>query len=245
MPGTSFDQVADIYDATRGGERRGRSFADALAPWVLGPRVVELGAGTGVIAAGLEAAGHRAVGVDLSEAMLRQALPRIGPRVAVADVDQLPMADASADSVVFVWVLQLVDDPFDTLREAARVVRPGGRVISILSNAEDHPDDEIAAVLSGLAPLRRHRHGRDPLLADAPEMLHLVHAGHTPWDGFPSTPASQIEMIEQRLWSSLFDVDAATWALVVEPVLSSLRSMPDPDRPRARRNRHPLIVWER
>lgn len=250
MPGTSFDQVADIYDATRGGERRGNSFADALAPWVLGPRVVELGIGTGVIASGLlagahGASGHDVIGVDLSEAMLRHAQPRIGNRVAVADVDALPIADGSVDSVLFVWVLQLVDDPIATLREAARVLRPGGRALTILSNADDHPDDELAATLAGLAPLRRHRHGRDPLLAETPDSLRLVHAGHTPWDGFPSTPASQIEMIEQRQWSSLFEVDDHTWDAVVEPVLSELRSMPDPDRPRPRRNRHPQIVWER
>jgi hypothetical protein len=41
----------------------------------------------------------------------------------------------------------------------------------------------------------------------------------------------------------MFDVDDATWISVVEPVLERLRSLPDPDRPRLRRNRHPLLVW--
>jgi ubiquinone/menaquinone biosynthesis C-methylase UbiE len=94
MPGTSFDRVASIYDATRGGERRGESFADALAPWIIGPTVVELGVGTGVIANGLRRHGIDPVGLDLSESMLRLAVDRLGKRVAIAEVDALPLPRA-------------------------------------------------------------------------------------------------------------------------------------------------------
>ena len=161
MPGTSFDQVASIYDATRGGERRGNSFADALSRWVVGPTVVELGIGTGVIASGLRRHGIDPLGFDLSEAMLRSAIARLGERVGIADVDRLPLADDCADSAYFVWVLQLVDDPIATLTEAARIVRPGGRVVAILSNSEFDPADEIAGIIDGLAPLRAERLGQE------------------------------------------------------------------------------------
>jgi SAM-dependent methyltransferase len=243
VPGTSFDRVADIYDATRGGERRGDHFADDLAPWIVGPRVVELGVGTGVIAKGLRRHGFDVVGVDLSDAMMRTAVERIGHRVAVADVDQLPLADASVDTAYFVWVLQLVADPIATLTEAARVVRPGGRVIAILSNGEYDPDDEIAPIFESLTALRVERMGRSELLVTDVGGLALEHQGFSGWDEFPSSVTEQIEGIENRIYSSMFDVDDATWASIVEPVLTKLRSLPDPDRPRLRRNRHPLVVW--
>ena len=244
MPGTSFDPVATIYDQTRGGERRGHHFAGALAPWIVGSTVVELGIGTGVIAKGLQRHGVDVVGFDLSDAMLRSAIPRLGERVGIADVDRLPLADDCADTAYFVWVLQLVDDPITTLAEAERIVRPGGRVIAILSNADFDPADEIATIINGLAPLRAERLGRNQIVEADLAGMTLAHQGYTPWDGFPSTVADEIDHIENRIYSSLFDVDDATWAAVVEPVLAQLRAIPDPDRPRERRNRHPLLVWE-
>ena len=243
MPGTSFDRVAAIYDETRGGQRRGDHFADDLTGWIAGPRVVELGIGTGVIAHGLQRHDLDVVGVDLSAPMMRTAVGRIGERVAVADVDRLPFADGSVDTAFFVWVLQLVPDPTASLSEAARVVRPGGRVITILSNGEYAPGDEMADIFDGLAALRPERLTREQLVAADVAGLSLEHQGFTAWDEFPSSVTDQIEGIEHRIYSSMFDVDDATWSAVVEPVLEQLRALPDPDRPRQRRNRHPLLVW--
>jgi SAM-dependent methyltransferase len=245
MPGTSFDRVADVYDATRGGERRGGLFADTLAPWIVGSTAVELGVGTGVIAHGLRRHGIDVVGFDLSDSMMRSANARIGARVAVADVDHLPLADGSVDTAFFVWVLQLVPDPIATLTEAARVVRPGGRVITILSDGEYAPGDEIAPFFEALAALRPDRLGRSDVVGAAVAGLSLLEHDWTSWDEFPSTVTEQIAGIEQRIYSSMFDVDDATWARVVEPVLQQLKALPEPDRPRIRRNRHPLVVWER
>jgi SAM-dependent methyltransferase len=244
MPGASFDRVADHYDETRGGERRGRSHADALAPWVVGPRVVELGVGTGAIAIGLHERGVRLCGFDLSAAMLSAAQRRLGPRVAVADIDALPLADDAVDSALFVWVLQLVDDPTASLREAARVVRPGGRVLTVLAEPDHERGDEIAAIVDGLEPLRRPGRGLDPILSTAPEDLRLLHRGHTPWEAIDSSPAEQIGLIERRTYSTLFDVSDHDWRVVVEPVLDRLRALPEPGRTRRRRVRHPLVAWE-
>lgn len=245
MPGINFDRVAEIYDATRGGERRGNAFAGSIAPWIVGSCVVELGVGTGVIALGLRQHGIDPLGVDLSAGMLRAAHGRLGAKVALADVDELPFADGSVDSVLLVWVLQLVDDPVVTLREAARVLRPGGRVIALPSTAEYESDDELAGILAPLGALRAHRRPVADLRALVGPALDLVHDGFTDWDEFDQAPSEEIENIEGRRWSSLFDVDDATWTAVVEPVLTRLHALPDPDRPRTRRNRHPLLVWER
>jgi ubiquinone/menaquinone biosynthesis C-methylase UbiE len=92
----SFERIADRYDATRGGEQRGRRTAASLAP-LLDPvwPVVEIGIGTGVIALGLRELGFAVVGVDLSPAMTQRARRRLGPVVAVADAAHLPVADAA------------------------------------------------------------------------------------------------------------------------------------------------------
>ncbi len=167
-------------------------------PWVVGPTVVELGVGTGVIANGLRRHDVHPLGFDLSDAMLRSAVARLGDRVAIADVDRLPLADDCTDTGYFVWVLQLVDDPIATLNEAARIVRPGGRVIAILSNSEFDPADEIATIIDGLAPLRSQRLGRNQIAATDLPGLSLVHQGYTPWDRFTSTVADEIDHIERR-----------------------------------------------
>ena len=243
MPGTSFDRVAEIYDETRGGERRGRHFADALAPLVVGTTVVELGVGTGLIAQGLARHGIDVVGFDLSEPMMRSAVGRLGNRVGLADVDRLPLADDSVDTAVFVWVLHLVHDPSVTLTEAARVVRAGGRVAAITNNATFDPDDEIAPIIDRLAPLRRLRPDHNSVAAADLPGLELVHEGFSEWDEFETTPSVEADAIERRIYSSLFDVDDETWERLVVPVIESLRALPDPDRPRRRRNRHPLLAW--
>jgi SAM-dependent methyltransferase len=243
MPGTSFDRVAAIYDETRGGEHRGDRFADDLAVWITGERVVELGIGTGVIARGLRRHGIDAVGFDLSEPMMRLAVERIGPRVAQADVDALPLADHSVDGAYLVWVLHLAHDPTATLAEAARVVRPGGRIVSITNNAAFAPDDEIAPIVDRLAPLRQPRADHRAVMAAEIPGLELVHQGFTGWDEFEMAPSTEADAIEGRIYSSLFDVDDETWERLVVPVIDALRALPDPNRPRRRRNRHPVLVW--
>ncbi len=244
MPGTSFDRVAAIYDETRGGERRGIHFADSLTPWIVGSRVVELGIGTGVIANGLRARGIDVVGVDLSSDMMRRAVDRIGTRVALADVDRLPVADGSVDTAYFVWVLHLVHDPAATLAEAARAVRPGGRVVTITNAGVYTDDDEIAPIIDGLASLRQSRPDHNTLVASDHPRLELIHEGFTTWDDVATIPTDEADAIEKRIYSSLFDVDDDAWQRVVVPVVDALRSLPHPDRPRSRRNRHPLLVWE-
>jgi SAM-dependent methyltransferase len=243
MPGTSFDRVADVYDETRGGERRGDRFADSLASWITGPRVIELGVGTGVVATGLQRHGLAVVGVDLSDAMMRRAVERVGPCVAMADADRLPFADDSADSAYFVWVLHLVHDPGATLAEAARVVRPGGNVVTITNGSLYPADDEIASIIDGLAPLRLARLDHNTVVASDHPGLELVHDGFTTWDDFETVPSDEADAIEQRIYSSLFDVDDNAWQRIVVPVIDALRALPEPDRPRRRRNRHPLLAW--
>jgi SAM-dependent methyltransferase len=69
---------------------------------------------------------------DLSPRMLARARRRLrNSRVshAVADLTRLPYADASFDAIVCGWVLEHLPDPQPGLRELARVLRPGGKLL--------------------------------------------------------------------------------------------------------------------
>jgi len=98
---------------------------------------VDLGTGTGRM---LELFGNnfrRGFGLDLSPAMLayaRTKLERAGlPNVQVrqADIYDLPLADHAADAVVMHQVLHFLGDPLRAIREAARVLAPGGRLLIV------------------------------------------------------------------------------------------------------------------
>ena len=136
MGSLSFDPIADHYDATRGGERRGRYVADVLAPWLPDAGVVcEIGVGTALVASAVADGGTAVVGVDISAAMLALAAPRLPGRLARADASALPFADSSFDAVVSVLTHTDLDHPEAAFAEAARVLRRGGR----LSYVGTHP----------------------------------------------------------------------------------------------------------
>jgi ubiquinone/menaquinone biosynthesis C-methylase UbiE len=74
----------------------------------------------------------RITGFDLSQRMLKRARRRVrSERVSfvAADLTRLPFADAIFDAVVCGWVLEHLPDPRPGLRELARVLRPGGRLL--------------------------------------------------------------------------------------------------------------------
>jgi ubiquinone/menaquinone biosynthesis C-methylase UbiE len=145
----SFEPIADRYDATRGGDQRGRRTAANLAP-LLDPAapVLEVGIGTGIVALALRQLGLTVVGVDLSPAMAQRARRRLGPVVAVAHAAQLPVADAAIQQAVSVWLLHLVADRAVVLAEVARALRPGGRYLVCSTSVRVPPPgrDRVAAV---------------------------------------------------------------------------------------------------
>jgi demethylmenaquinone methyltransferase / 2-methoxy-6-polyprenyl-1,4-benzoquinol methylase len=102
-----------------------------------GQRVLDVACGTGLVAFAL--ARHRdceVIGLDQSEAMLSGAharlaeLPALAGRVTFVrgEAERLPFADCEFDALTFTYLLRYVDDPGATMRELARVVRPGGRI---------------------------------------------------------------------------------------------------------------------
>ncbi len=106
---------------------------------VAGLDVVELGCGTAYFSAWLARRGARPVGVDLTPAQLdsaRRCQHRFGidfPLVG-ADGASVPLADASFDLVVSEYGASVWCDPHDWVREAARLLRPHGRLVFLTNS---------------------------------------------------------------------------------------------------------------
>lgn len=97
--------------------------------------LVDIGTGTGRILEILAPHVERGIGVDLSREMLaiaRDNLERAGLRhcyVRLADMYRLPFEDASIDLISVHQVLHFAEEPARVIGEAARLLRPGGRLV--------------------------------------------------------------------------------------------------------------------
>ena len=246
----SFDRAAAFYDESRGGQQRGTLCAEALEPWFGSSGLtVEIGVGTGLVAAALQAGGRRVVGIDISVQMLQRARGR-NLAVARADALALPFASGSVGNAYSVWVLHLVADPAAVLREVLRALHPGGRYVTELTSIYDREHDDIALILREMdRELRDGQPPRDdakrivPLAAEAG--FHLVVSVERSTDVFWASPVESAALIERREFSKLWDLDADRWQAIVEPALTALRALPEPERQRERRAVHEIIVLEK
>lgn len=130
--GPTYDRVGAVLSF--GQDPRWRRFMVSCLPAPApGTTVLDVATGTGLVAERLLARGFTVTGLDQSPEMLAEARLRFGTRVTLveASADELPFADASFDHLTFTYLLRYVDDPAATLRELARVVRPGGTIASL------------------------------------------------------------------------------------------------------------------
>ncbi len=92
-----------------------------------GGHVLDVAAGTGLIARRLEARGLRVLALDQSREMVSEARRR-GTTAIIARAEAIPFRDESFDGLTFGYLLRYVDDPAACLRELQRVVRAGGAI---------------------------------------------------------------------------------------------------------------------
>jgi ubiquinone/menaquinone biosynthesis C-methylase UbiE len=127
----SYTLIAPFYDAAIDrATRAARKHSLTALPAAPGS-VLLAGVGTGLDLPHLPPQ-HHYVGLDLTEAMLRRALPRASRadfRPVLGDAQRLPFADASFDAAVLHLILAVVPNPASCLEEIARILKPGGTAL--------------------------------------------------------------------------------------------------------------------
>ncbi|MEO6089947.1 MAG: methyltransferase domain-containing protein [Umezawaea sp.] len=234
----SFNRIAKQYDQTRGGEARGRAVAAILTEHLVPGLVLEVGVGTGVVAAGLREFGYPACGVDIAADMLVQAAERMPGLVSRGDATRLPFATNTVHNVVCAHVLHLVANMDEAIAEAARVLRSGGRLVVLHGDAFADPDHDVTLAMDPLAPLRERQDSFEALATSSETAgLRVVtqHAVGPNERGF--SPRDFADGMMKRQYPYLWGVDDQTWARLVRPVIDGLLALPDPDRER------PLAWW--
>jgi demethylmenaquinone methyltransferase / 2-methoxy-6-polyprenyl-1,4-benzoquinol methylase len=132
-----YDLLAEVLSFGQNGRWR-RAMVNQIVP-AAPHRILDVATGTAGVA--LQIARRtpgQIVGLDLTEAMLRRGqenLRRDGAedriRLVAGSADRLPFSDATFDALTFTYLLRYVADPAATLRELARVVKPGAPVASL------------------------------------------------------------------------------------------------------------------
>jgi demethylmenaquinone methyltransferase/2-methoxy-6-polyprenyl-1,4-benzoquinol methylase len=143
-----------------------RALVDFIEPRE-GMRILDVATGTGMVAFELAARGAEVVGLDQSEPMLGRARARLErtPPLAgrlsfeLGEAEALPYEDCAFDALSFTYLLRYVDQRAATMRELARVVRPGGRIAMVEFGV---PSDPAARAL-----WRVHTRAGLPLLGRA------------------------------------------------------------------------------
>jgi SAM-dependent methyltransferase len=178
------ERVGDGYDDWCGGiRRRVAQRVVELSHPARGERVLDIGCGAGAVTGLLVERGAEVVGLDISPRMLDLARRRVGTAAHLmhGPAEALVFADATFDAVTMGDCLVYLRDPRTGLREACRVLRPGGRfALSTARRALATPAQEL--FFDHLRRLHRHHPVEVPQppgdrarFGDADVLLRLLH----------------------------------------------------------------------
>jgi demethylmenaquinone methyltransferase/2-methoxy-6-polyprenyl-1,4-benzoquinol methylase len=132
-----YDLLAEVLSFGQNGRWRSELVTQIAAS---NPKtILDVATGTAGVAIALaNRTGGEVTGVDLTESMLARGRERVNAaglehriRLQVARAEDLPFPAGSFDAVSFTYLLRYVRDPAATLRELARVLRPGGTLASL------------------------------------------------------------------------------------------------------------------
>jgi demethylmenaquinone methyltransferase / 2-methoxy-6-polyprenyl-1,4-benzoquinol methylase len=151
-----YDRVNFLFSLGSGAWYRRRCLRRAgVRPGAL---LVDVAVGTGLLAQEalvLTGEPHAVIGVDVSEAMLAIAQEKLGIALIQGAAEALPLAPGIADFVTMGYALRHVADLQAALREALRVLRPGGRIVLLEISAPRKRLNRMlaAAYIGGVLPL--------------------------------------------------------------------------------------------
>jgi len=125
-----FDQVADQYEQVSNPYTIGRR-TQILSDWARG-RCLEVGAATGILSQILKQNGHQVTATDISPKMVAQIKKKKITSI-VCDAEKLPFKAKSFDTIIASEVLYYLDNQQKFLKQASRILKPGGFLL--MSNA--------------------------------------------------------------------------------------------------------------
>ena len=132
----TMDKRAELGHAsqiwTRGLERRLQMVREHVT--LEGKRILDIGCGVGAFVRRLREFSPQVYGFDIDRESVTTAAAEGLPNLALAVGEHLPYPDASFDVIFLHEVLEHVDDDVATLKEARRVLAPGGRVVIFVPN---------------------------------------------------------------------------------------------------------------
>ncbi len=151
-----YQRLSSIYDRMEGmAERRYAPWRTKLWSLVDGPKVLEVGVGTGKNMS-FYPPGMEITAIDLTPGMLERARQRarelqINPDLRIGDVQSLEFPTAYFDTAIATFVFCSVPNPILGLQELKRVVKPGGQVI-LLEHMRS-PNKMVGMIMDALNPL--------------------------------------------------------------------------------------------
>ncbi len=166
-----------------------------------GDRVLDVGTGTGTVAAQASVRGAQVVAVDAEPSMLQLTRRRVpSAKVHRAALPQLPFTDGTFDAAVANFVINHVGDPLAGIRELQRVVRPGGRISVTVWPYPSPPAQQLWATIFDAAGVERS--------TDLPRL--------TPDKDFPRTRDGLSNLLRQAGLAEV-DCDTIAWSHRTDP----------------------------